>query len=58
MPRAPVFRRWTGTTWGAASFAATPDAFPDLMAAAIERRDIGQWTSERGLVTASPDKSN
>jgi hypothetical protein len=25
------------------AFACTPDAFPDLMAAAIERRDITQW---------------
>lgn len=30
---------------------ATPDAFPDLMAAAIERRDLGGWAAERGIVT-------
>ena len=28
---------------GVAAFACTPDMFPDLMAAAIERRDITQW---------------
>lgn len=28
---------------GVPAFACTPDAFPDLMAAAIERRDITQW---------------
>jgi Mg-chelatase subunit ChlD len=33
---------------GVPAFACTPDAFPDLMAAAIERRDIGQW-AERQL---------
>ena len=37
---------------GVPAFACTPDAFPDLMAAAIERRDIGQWAAERGIVTA------
>ena len=33
-------------------FACTPDAFPDLMAAAIERQDIAQWAAARGIVTA------
>jgi Mg-chelatase subunit ChlD len=28
---------------GVAAFACTPDAFPDLMAVAIERRDIAEW---------------
>jgi Mg-chelatase subunit ChlD len=28
---------------GVTAFACTPDAFPDLMAAAIERRDIAEW---------------
>ncbi|NUT41742.1 MAG: VWA domain-containing protein [Thermoactinospora sp.] len=28
---------------GVPAFACTPDVFPDLMAAAIERRDIAQW---------------
>ena len=38
---------------GVPAFACTPDAFPDLIAAAIDRRDIGRWAGERGLVTAS-----
>ena len=39
---------------GMVSFACTPDAFPDLIAAAIERRDLQQWAGTAGLVTASP----
>jgi Mg-chelatase subunit ChlD len=30
---------------GAPAFACTPDRFPDLMAAAIERRDLRQWAA-------------
>ncbi len=37
---------------GVPSFACTPDRFPELMAAAIQGRDIGQWASEQGM-TAS-----
>lgn len=33
---------------GVPAFACTPDAFPDLMAAAVERRDLKDW-SERNL---------
>jgi Mg-chelatase subunit ChlD len=36
---------------GAPSFACTPDLFPDLMAAAVGRRDVAAWASEHGLVT-------
>ena len=36
---------------GAPSFACTPAQFPDLMAAAIEKRDIAAWASEQGIVT-------
>lgn len=32
---------------GVPVFACTPDAFPDLMAAAIERRDLGEWAERR-----------
>ena len=34
---------------GAPAFACTPDLFPDLMAAAIDRRDVGRWASEQGI---------
>lgn len=37
---------------GAPAFACTPDQFPDLMAAAIEKRDIKQWAADQGLATA------
>ena len=34
---------------GAPAFACTPDAFPDLMAAAIQNRDLRAWAAERGI---------
>lgn len=34
---------------GVPSFACTPDKFPELMAASIQGRDLGQWASEQGL---------
>jgi VWA domain containing CoxE-like protein len=39
---------------GVTAFACTPDMFPDLMAAAIERRDLNQWAADRDIVTAAP----
>ncbi|TDD13052.1 VWA domain-containing protein [Nonomuraea diastatica] len=35
---------------GVPAFACTPDAFPDLMAAAIERRDIARWAERHAAV--------
>ena len=32
-------------------FACTPDKFPDLMAAALSKQDIGLWASKEELVT-------
>lgn len=37
---------------GIPSFACTPDQFPDLMAAAINRSDIGAWCARNQIVTA------
>ena len=37
---------------GVPAFACTPDLFPDLMAAAIERRDLTQWAAAHDVVTA------
>jgi hypothetical protein len=37
---------------GVPVFACTPDLFPDLMAAAIQRRDLGDWAASEGIVTA------
>lgn len=38
---------------GAPAFACTPDQFPGLMAAAIERRDLTAWAGEAGITTAA-----
>ncbi len=35
---------------GVPVFACTPDLFPDLMAAAINKQDMGQWAGEMGVV--------
>jgi Mg-chelatase subunit ChlD len=37
---------------GVPAFACTPDLFPDLMGAAIERRDLSQWAAANDVVTA------
>jgi Mg-chelatase subunit ChlD len=36
---------------GIPAFACTPDLFPDLMAAAINRQNISQWAAAQGIVT-------
>jgi hypothetical protein len=35
---------------GVPSFACTPDLFPSLMAAAIQRQDIGMWAAKNDIV--------
>jgi Mg-chelatase subunit ChlD len=35
------------TAVGVPAFACTPDAFPDLLAAAVERRDLASWAAKR-----------
>ncbi len=37
---------------GIPTFACTPDLFPDLMAAALQRRDLGLWAARHDIVTA------
>jgi VWA domain containing CoxE-like protein len=37
---------------GIPTFACTPDLFPELMAAAINRQDITQWAAAREIVTS------
>ncbi|MEI7770900.1 MAG: VWA domain-containing protein, partial [Chloroflexales bacterium] len=37
---------------GAPAFACTPDLFPDLMAAAISRQDLGRWAAAHQIVAA------
>ena len=36
---------------GVPAFACTPDLFPDLMAAAIQRQDLSQWAARHDIVT-------
>jgi Mg-chelatase subunit ChlD len=52
---APVFDAGNAAAlaaMGVPTFACTPDAFPELIAAALARRDVGQWASQRGIVSA------
>lgn len=37
---------------GIPTFACTPDLFPQLMAAAIERHDLALWAARNDVVTA------
>lgn len=43
---------------GVPAFACTPDLFPDLMAAAIERRDLTQWASANDIVLAAGEEGD
>lgn len=38
---------------GVPSFACTPDLFPDLMAAAIQKQDLAGWAARNEIVTAA-----
>lgn len=38
--------------FGVPSFACTPDRFPEMMAAAIQGQDLGQWAAEQGMMAA------
>jgi Mg-chelatase subunit ChlD len=37
---------------GVPTFACTPDLFPDLMAAALQKRDLGAWAAKAGIAVA------
>lgn len=41
---------------GVPSFACTPDLFPELMAAAIERQDISQWAAANDILTTHAEE--
>ncbi|MBN1313650.1 MAG: VWA domain-containing protein [Anaerolineae bacterium] len=41
---------------GIPTFACTPELFPELMAAAINRQDISQWAARNNITTASQVK--
>ncbi len=52
---APRFERDHAATiasYGVPAFACTPDQFPELVAAAINGRDINLWAASEGIVTA------
>ena len=36
-------------TLGAPVFACTPDQFPDMLAAALEGRDVSAWAADEGI---------
>ncbi len=40
---------------GIPSFACTPELFPDMMAAAIQKQDLGVWAAAKGIKTSAPD---
>jgi hypothetical protein len=37
---------------GIPSFTCTPDQFPDLMGATINKRNLNEWAAERGIALA------
>ena len=37
---------------GVPAFACTPDLFPEMMEAAIERRDVGEWAASQDIPTS------
>jgi Mg-chelatase subunit ChlD len=39
---------------GIPSFACTPEQFPDLMSAALQRRDLARWAARQEIATARP----
>ena len=52
---APVYDHKVASAFaelGITSFACTPDLFPELMAAAINRDDIAQWAALHGIATS------
>ena len=38
---------------GVPAFACTPDQFPELIAAAIQRQDVAAWAGSRGIGAAA-----
>jgi len=42
---------------GVPSFACTPDLFPELMAAAINKQDISQWAADRNIVASRGEEA-
>ena len=56
---APMFAKNHAAAFAALnipSFACTPDLFPNLMAAAIQRQDLNRWVSTQGITTERAKK--
>jgi hypothetical protein len=54
---APMFDKNHAAAFAAVSipaFACTPDLFPELMAAAIQRQDINRWAASQGITASRP----
>lgn len=52
---APIYDRHNAqvlANLGVPSFACTPDLFPDLMAATIQKQDLANWAARNDIVTA------
>ena len=45
-------RGGAGGAWASPRFACTPDLFPDLMAAAIQKQDLALWAAKNDIVVA------
>ena len=41
---------------GVPAFACTPDQFPDLLAVAVSKGDIGQWAATAAATAAAPSR--
>ena len=60
--RIPVRRRTTTSMrqrsrrLGVPAFACTPDLFPDLLAVAVSKGDIGQWAATAASAAAAPSR--
>ncbi len=55
---APMFDRHHAAVFASLdipAFACTPDLFPDLMAAAIQRQNMAQWMAGRGITGSRPE---
>ena len=54
---APMFHKHHAAAFaalGIPAFACTPELFPELMAAAIQRQDLTRWAAQQGLTTQRP----
>lgn len=56
---APMFDRNHAAAFaalGIPAFACTPDLFPELMAAALQRQDVSRWVAQQGITASRADQ--